>query len=84
MYLCLIFQAIIIIAKLSFWIKKSLLLSVIEALDQYGQQGYVQKLKTDITLDFIHSGNQDLASLLYQQVTYIDGMYILCLVIHHF
>jgi hypothetical protein len=75
MYLCLIFQAIIIIAKLSFWINKPFLPSVIEALDQYKQGGYVQKLKTDITLDIMHSGQQDLLTLLYWQVTHIDGMY---------
>ena len=74
MYLCLNFQALIIIAKLSFWINKPFLPSVTEALDQYKQKGYVQKLKT-ITHDFMHSGHQDFVTLLYWQVTHIDGMY---------
>jgi hypothetical protein len=74
--LCLNFQAIIIIAKLSFWINKPFLPSVTEALDQYKQKGYVQKLKTDITPDFIHSGHHDFVALLHRQVpTHIDGMY---------
>ena len=69
------FQAIIIIAKLSFWINKLLMHSVMEALDQYKQKGYAQKLKAAITPDSIRSGGQDLATLLHMQVTHIDGMY---------
>ncbi len=46
-----------------------------EAFDQYNQEGYVQKLKTDITPDFMHSGHHDFVTLLYRQVTHIDGMY---------
>ena len=45
-------------------------------LDQYKQKGYVQKLKTVITPDFMCSGRRDLATLLYMAVTQIDGMYI--------
>ncbi len=75
LYLCLHFQAIIIIAKLSFWINKPFLPSITEALDQYKQAGYVQKLKTDITADLLHSGHHDFVTLLYRQVTHIDGMY---------
>jgi hypothetical protein len=69
------FQAIIIIAKLSFWINKPFRSSVRKALDQYKQKGYVEKLKTDMTPDLIDSGDQDFATLLYRQVTHIDGMY---------
>jgi len=47
--------------------------SVTEALDQYKQKGYAQKLKTDITPDFMHSGQQDFVTLLNMQVTLIDG-----------
>ncbi|KAF8330461.1 hypothetical protein F5887DRAFT_1081767 [Amanita rubescens] len=36
-----------------------------EALDQYKQKGYVQKLKTDITPNFMGSGVQDFVTLLY-------------------
>lgn len=46
-----------------------------EALDQYKQKLYVQKLKNDITSDFMHCNHQDLVTLLYKQVTYIEGMY---------
>ncbi len=81
LYLCLNFQAIIIIAKLSFWINKSFLASIAEALEQYKQEGYIQKLRTDITPDFLCSGHQDLVTLLYRQVTQTVGMYI-CLVMH--
>ena len=65
----------IIIAKLSFWINKPLLSSVTDALDQYKGKGYAQKLKADITPDFMHSGHQDVVTLLYRQVTHIDGMH---------
>jgi len=75
LYSSLNFQAIIIVAKLSFWINKPFLPSVTEALNQYKQKGYVQKLKTDITPDFMHSDHYDLVALLYRQVTHIDGMY---------
>ena len=47
-----------------------------EAFDQYKQKGYAQKLKTDITLDLLHSGHQDFVALLSRQVpTHLDGMY---------
>ena len=77
MYLCLNFQAIVIIAKLSFWINKPLLQAVTEALDQYKQRGYFQKLKNVIYLDIMNSGHQDFITLLYKQVTHVDGMYFL-------
>ena len=76
------FQAIIIIAKLSFWINKPLLPSVTDALDQYKQKGYVQKLKTDITPDFMCCSDQDLVTLFYEQVTHLDGRYFF-LVMHY-
>ena len=72
-YLSLTLQAIIIIAKLSFWNNASLQPSVAQALYQYMQKGYIQKLKTDITADLLHCGHQDLVTLLYRQVTHIDG-----------
>ena len=46
-----------------------------EALDQYEQKGYFQKLKANITPGFMHSGHPDLVTLLYKQVTHIDGKY---------
>ena len=46
-----------------------------EALDQYKQKGYIQKLKTDITSDFMQSTHQDFVTLLYMQVTHMGGMY---------
>ena len=54
---------------------KPFLLSVTEALDQYKQKGYVQKLKTDITPGSLYPGHQDFITVLYRQVTQIDGMY---------
>lgn len=68
-------QAIIIIAKISFWINKEFLSSVKEASDQYKEKGYIQKLKTNITLDFIDSHHQDLVTSLYRLVKHIDGRY---------
>ena len=78
LYFCLNIQAIIVIAKQSFWINKPFLLSVTEALDQYKQEVYVQKLKTDITHDSLYSGHQDFITFLHWQVTHIDGMYFVC------
>jgi len=75
--LCLKSEAIVTIAKLSFWINKPFQLSVTEAFDEYKQKGYVQKLKTEITPEFMHSGHQDFVTSLYRQVTHIDGMYFL-------
>jgi len=72
---CQVLISIAIIAKLSFLINKSLLPSVIEALNQYKENGYVQKLKADITLHSMHSDpKQDLLMLLYRQTvpTHID------------
>jgi len=54
-----------------------------EGLDQYKQTDYVQKLKIDITPDFMDSGHQDLVTLLYGQVTHYAGMYVLCLIMHY-
>ena len=44
-----------------------------EAWDRFKQKGYAQKLKTDITPDFMNSGHQDFITLLYGQVACIDG-----------
>jgi hypothetical protein len=41
------------------------------------EKSYVQKLKTDITPDFVHSDYEDLVTLLYRQVTDIDGRYFI-------
>jgi hypothetical protein len=53
-----------------------------EAFDQYKQKGYIQKLKSDIAPDIVQfthqdtpSTRQDFVTLLYMQVTNIDGMY---------
>jgi hypothetical protein len=63
----------IIVAKLSFWINKPFLASVTEALKQYKQvTGCIQRLKTDITPDVMHCSHQDLVTLLYKEVTYIE------------
>ncbi|KAF8642976.1 hypothetical protein AX14_009667 [Amanita brunnescens Koide BX004] len=68
--------SIIVIAKLSFWINKPFLPSVMEAFDQYKQKGYIQKLKSDIAPDIVQfthrSTRQDFVTLLYMQVTNID------------
>jgi len=53
---CQVLISIILIAQLSFWVDKPFLPSIIESLDQYKQKGYIQKLKTNITADVIHSG----------------------------
>jgi len=69
---CQLLVAIVTVAKLSFWIKKPFQQSLREALNQYRQRDYAQKLKTDITPDFIHSSYHDLVTLLYMQVPHVD------------
>jgi hypothetical protein len=76
-----------IIAKLSFWIgkpsKKSiisrLLLQkiqpfeelIVEALDQFKRDGYVEKLKTCITSVSLPSNHQDLHGFIYDLIAQI-------------
>jgi len=46
-----------------------------EALDQFKQQGFVEKLKTSITpQNLMHSSHQHFVEFLYKQVTDIDGI----------
>ena len=49
-----------------------------EAIDQFKQKGYVQKLKANITPHLLQSHN-NLVTLLYRQVTDIDGMHFIWL-----
>jgi hypothetical protein len=45
-----------------------------EALDQFKQRGFVEKLKTNITPNLMYSAYQDFVEFLHNQVTGIDGM----------
>ena len=72
-----------IIAKLSFWImkpsKKSIIdketqpleQSIMDALEQFKREGYVEKLKTSITSESTPSDNQELLDFLFDQTTCI-------------
>ena len=69
-----------IIAKLSFWIlqpprkKKSVITKlsfedfILGALDEFRKGGYVEKLKTSITPDSLHSNKDDLLKFLSNQI----------------
>jgi len=59
-----ILVSLITICRLSFWINQSFAPSLTEAINQYKQRGYVQKLKSDITPDIMHLGHQDLLTFL--------------------
>ena len=61
----------VIVTKLSFWIKKPFMQSIMDALDQLKQQGYTMKLKAQITPDTIPSGEKELLEFLYNKVTCI-------------
>ena len=61
-------KAINIIAKLSFWIRKPFKTSIMEALGQFKEQGYVNKLKTQITFEVLPTGRGDLFCFLYDQI----------------
>ena len=78
------FKAMIIIAKLSFWImkpkKKSIITRlslkkmqpfeelILDALAQFKSEGYVEKLKTSITQESLPSNKDDLLEFLYNQI----------------
>jgi hypothetical protein len=61
-----------ILAKLSFWIKKPIEISIMVALDQFNKQGYAEKLKAQITSEAILAGHEvELVQFLYDQVVHI-------------
>ena len=79
------FKAISIIAKLSFWIlqppknRKSIIddsesLSfedvILGALDHFRTEGYVDKIKTNITPESLPSNKDDLLEFLYNQIAH--------------
>ena len=73
-----------IMAKLSFWImkpkKKSIITRlslkmvgpfeqlILDAFAQFRTEGYVEKLKTSITQESLHSNEDDLLEFLYNQI----------------
>ncbi len=61
-------KAINIIAKLSFWIRKPFKISIMEALGQFKEQGYVNKLKTQIPSEVLPTGRGDLFRFLHDQI----------------
>lgn len=69
----LIFQAIVIITKLSFWIRKPFKDALVDAWEQFKQQGYAEKLKTKITSDSVPAPSDDekLVAFLYNMVIHI-------------
>jgi hypothetical protein len=42
--------------------------SIMEVLEQFKSYGYIEKLKTQITLDSIPPGHEDLLAFLYDQI----------------
>jgi hypothetical protein len=57
-----------ILAKLSFWIRKPINRSIIDAMDKFKKQGYVKKLKAQITSEAMPTGHDDLVQFLYDQI----------------
>ena len=77
------FKAMTMIAKLSFWIlqqpkkEKSILPNILSfedgivgALDQFRMEGYVEKLKTNITPESLPLNKDDVLKFLYNQLAY--------------
>ena len=60
--------ATIIIAKKSFWIKKPIVESIPEALDDFKKDGSVEKLKTRINNKSLPSDPQHLITFLYDEI----------------
>ena len=57
-----------ILAKLSFWIKKPFKTSIIDSFHQFMKQGYVEKLKAQITPEALPTEHSALVQFLYDQV----------------
>jgi len=60
-----------IISKLSFQKKGPFDQLIMEALEQFKREGYVEKLKACITSESLPSNHQDLLGFLYDQITHI-------------
>ncbi|KAF8686821.1 hypothetical protein AX14_003780, partial [Amanita brunnescens Koide BX004] len=59
---------ICIITRQSFWIIKPFKESIMDALEQFKNHGYAEKLKTQITSLSIPHGHKDLLAFLYDQI----------------
>jgi hypothetical protein len=70
-------KAIIIIIKLSFWIHKPFLQSLVEAYDQFKNKEYLKYIKTGITPASMPSGHENLVAFLYKHINDINGMYFI-------
>lgn len=56
---------------MSFWIKKPLNESIMDALIQFEKEDYAKKLKMCITLESMLTKENDLVGFLYDQVIHI-------------
>jgi len=65
---CQVLVAMNILAKLSFWIKKPFKTSIIDSLHQFKKQGYVEKLKAQITPEAMPTKHSALFQFLYDQL----------------
>ena len=61
----------VIVVKISFWIKKPFRQSILDAVAQFKQQHYEFKLMGQITPDSVASHEKDLVAFLYNQVVSI-------------
>jgi hypothetical protein len=59
-----------IITKLSFKKMQPFEDLILGALDQFKTEGYVEKLKTSITLESLPSNKDDILEFLYNQIAY--------------
>jgi len=63
-----ILAAMNIIARFSFSIRKPVHLSLLDALNQFSEQGYVDKLKLHITSESLPSDKEALIAFLYDLI----------------
>jgi len=70
-------KAIIIIVKLSFWINKPFLQSLVEGFDQFKTKEYLKNVKTGITPTSMPSGHGNLVPFLYKYINDTNGMYFI-------
>ena len=61
----------IIIARISFWIHKPFYESLKEALESFKKDGYIEKLKTQITSESMPSNKEDMLEFLYNLIIHI-------------
>lgn len=68
LFIWLTYKATIIICKLSFFVTEKFAIAISNALNQFKEQGYTKKLKSQITSDSMPADIPELIVFLYYQI----------------